>query len=31
MQKALEKEGTITKDDIIQNLEKHIWDPLMKL
>jgi methylated-DNA-protein-cysteine methyltransferase-like protein len=31
MQKALEKEGIIIKDDIIQNLEKHIWDPLMKL
>jgi methylated-DNA-protein-cysteine methyltransferase related protein len=31
MQEALEKEGLIIKDDIIQNFEKHFWDPSTKL
>ena len=31
MQEALEKEGLIIKDDIIQNFEKHFWDPSTEL
>ena len=27
MQEALEKEGVVIKDDIIQNFDKHFWDP----
>jgi len=27
MQEALENEGVIIKDDIIQNFDKHFWDP----
>ena len=31
MQEALEKEGLIIKDDVIQNFEKHFWDPSKEL
>jgi len=31
MQEALEKEGLIIKDDIIQDFEKHFWDPTTEL
>jgi methylated-DNA-protein-cysteine methyltransferase-like protein len=31
MQEALEKEGLVIKDDIIQDFEKHFWDPSTEL
>ena len=31
MQEALEKEGLVIKDDIIQNFDKHFWDPSAEL
>jgi methylated-DNA-protein-cysteine methyltransferase-like protein len=31
MQEALESEGIIVKDDVIQNFEKHFWDPNIEL
>jgi methylated-DNA-protein-cysteine methyltransferase-like protein len=31
MQEALEEEGLVIKDDIIQNFEKHFWDPSVEL
>ena len=31
MQEALEKEGLTIKDDIIQNFDKHFWDPSTEL
>lgn len=31
MQEKLEEEGLIIKDDIIQNFEKHFWDPVTEL
>jgi len=31
MQEALESEGIIVKDDVIQNSEKHFWDPNIEL
>jgi methylated-DNA-protein-cysteine methyltransferase-like protein len=31
MQEALEKEGIIIKDDVVQDFEKHFWDPSIEL
>lgn len=31
MQEALEKEGIMVKDDIIQHFDKHFWDPSTEL
>ena len=31
MQEALEKEGLVIKDDVIQDFEKHFWDPSTEL
>jgi methylated-DNA-protein-cysteine methyltransferase-like protein len=31
MQEALEAEGIVVKDDVIQNFEKHFWDPTIEL
>lgn len=31
MQEALEKEGLVIKEDVIQNFEQHFWDPAVEL
>jgi methylated-DNA-protein-cysteine methyltransferase-like protein len=31
MQQLLESEGIVVKDNQIQNLEKHFWDPWKEL
>ena len=31
MQEALEKEGLVIKDDVIQDFTKHFWDPYTEL
>lgn len=31
MQKLLEKEGVVVKDDKIQSFKKHFWDPLQEV